>query len=78
MSVKRTSHKIDDMSSQLVWVPKYWRWIVGKNIRRPFEVAVSLDQVALSVLEIHALWAKIFLLKNKLKKTPGNLPHKPR
>jgi hypothetical protein len=40
--------------------------------------AVSLDPVALSVLEIHALWAGIFPLKNELKKTPGNSPHKPR
>ena len=37
MPLKRTSHALYDTKYQLVWAPKYRRWIVREDIRRPLE-----------------------------------------
>ncbi|MCA9501153.1 MAG: IS200/IS605 family transposase, partial [Nitrospira sp.] len=37
MPLKRTSHALYDTKYQLAWAPKYRRWIVREDIRRPLE-----------------------------------------
>lgn len=44
MPVKQTSHAVYDTKYHLVWAPKYRRWILWEDVRRPVEQV--LRQVA--------------------------------